>query len=206
MAFYNHNPVEIVCDSGATASLIKHACAIKCKMPINPTTHVASQADGKSRLNAVGEVHIVLSRGTFKLRLDAIVVSDLDCDVLAGMPFMKSNNLSLDIPKDQIKLGHTTISYATPHNHGDPTFQSSVLRATCREIVFPGDYLEIPTPENIPDNTEIAYEPRCDSRNPEWPLPGTTHAIDGEIRILYDTGDAVVISKHQHVAQVVGLS
>ena len=83
-AFYNHHPVSVTCDSGATASMIKQSCAIKAQMPIKHTSHTANQADGKSQLNAVEEVHVTLTRGSLKLQLEAIVVKDLDSDLLAG--------------------------------------------------------------------------------------------------------------------------
>ena len=52
-----------------------------------PTSHTASQADGKSKLKAIGEVHVTLTRGSMKLHLETVVVKELDSPILAGMPF-----------------------------------------------------------------------------------------------------------------------
>ena len=80
-------------------------------MPINPTSHTASQADGTTKLQACGEVHVVLSRGDKKFKLQAVVVKHLDSDILAGMPFLKENGIVLDIPKDTIMIGKETVKY-----------------------------------------------------------------------------------------------
>ena len=52
-------------------------------MPIHPTTQLASQADGKTKLTMCGEVHVKLSRGDLHFSLEAVVVPELDCDILA---------------------------------------------------------------------------------------------------------------------------
>ena len=51
-AFYAHHPISLTCDSGATSSLVKYSFAYKLQMPIVPTSHTASQADGKTRMKA----------------------------------------------------------------------------------------------------------------------------------------------------------
>ena len=63
------------------------------------TSHSApNQADGKTKMDACGEAHITLAYGSLKFPIQAVVVKDLDCDVLAGMPFMKTNKMSLRYP------------------------------------------------------------------------------------------------------------
>ena len=52
-AFYGHHPVTVICDSGATSSLIKHSFAVTNHIPISQTMHSASQADGKTKLHHV---------------------------------------------------------------------------------------------------------------------------------------------------------
>ena len=46
--FYEHHPIVITCDSGATSSLIRLSCAQTLGIPIKPTRHCANQADGKN--------------------------------------------------------------------------------------------------------------------------------------------------------------
>ena len=40
----------------------------------------------------IGETHLSLSRNGKSLTLEALVVEDLDVDVLAGTPFMTTND------------------------------------------------------------------------------------------------------------------
>ena len=47
----------------------------------------ALQADGLTPLAVVGETRLILSRADNQLTLDALVVDDLDVNVLAGTPF-----------------------------------------------------------------------------------------------------------------------
>ena len=87
--FYAHHPIAITCDSGATSSLIRYSLAVKLGMDILNTTHTASQADGKTKMTIRGEVHVTFTRNDMKFLLEAIAVEELDCEVLAGVPFMK---------------------------------------------------------------------------------------------------------------------
>ena len=90
-------------------------------MPISPTSHFASQADGKIHIRAFGEVK--LARGPLSFSLQAIVVSELDCNILAGLPFMRDNDIQLDVPRNCIIIqGKHKISY----NPG-PTPQLEVI-------------------------------------------------------------------------------
>ena len=86
--FYSHHPIQVTCDSGATSSMIKYSLAVQLGMKIAPTRHSANQADGKTKLTPRGEVHVTLTRHDMKFTLQALVVEELDCDVLAGVPFM----------------------------------------------------------------------------------------------------------------------
>ena len=71
-------------------------------MSIFPTKYAASQADGKTKLTTQGEVHVILTRNDRKFPLQALVVEELHCDILAGVPFMQQNDIVLDLPNDNI--------------------------------------------------------------------------------------------------------
>ena len=208
-AFYHHFPVTLTCDSGATSSLISESIAIKLQVPINKTSHTASQADGRTTLQAIGEIHIVLTRGADKFILEAVVVKHLDCDILVGMPFLKNNNIVLDIPNDKIIIaGKHHVSYSTAQRNTAMRSirvnrsQSFLLRSPTKCILLPGDYLEMSTPEGLDDDTEIAIEPRSDNPRSEWPPPLITTPIAGKIRLTNVSSDLIPISRHQHIAQV----
>ena len=58
------HPVRVTCDSDATSLLVKLSFASKTGIPIMQTTHSVSQADGKTRLPACGEIHISPQAGS----------------------------------------------------------------------------------------------------------------------------------------------
>jgi hypothetical protein len=180
----------------------------KFQVQIKTTTHTASQADGKTSLTVCGEVHLTLCRGSIQFDLQALVVKDLGCDLLVGMPFMKDNGIILDIPGDRIVIaGKHKIPYSSStSNHHSKVHvyrsESYLLRAQHKQVLLPGDYLELPTPADLPSDGIIAVEPRCDTSNPDWPLPSITSSVDGKIRLVNTSLEPVSLSKHQHIAQI----
>ena len=72
--------------------------------PIVKTSQQALQADGVTPLVVVGETHLTLSRAGKHLTLDALVVEDLDVDVLAGTPFMITTDISVRPAKGQVLI------------------------------------------------------------------------------------------------------
>ena len=71
--------------------MIKASVARSIDAPIVKSSQQALQADGVTPLAVVGETHLTLSRAHLTLTLDALVVEDLDVDILAGTPFMIAN-------------------------------------------------------------------------------------------------------------------
>ena len=54
---------------------------------VHKITHKALQAGAVTQLKAVAEVHVALSRSNLRrLQLDALIVDNLDIDILAGTP------------------------------------------------------------------------------------------------------------------------
>lgn len=175
---------------------------------MKPTSHTASQADGKTSLKVCGEVHIKLCRGSIQFQLQALVVEDLGCDLLVGMPFMKDNAIVLDIPGDYIVIaGKHKIPYSpiTGNHHSKVHVyrsESYLLRAQHKQVLLPGDYIELPTPAGMFSDSVIAIEPRCDNPHLDWPLPSITSSVDGKIRLVNASDEPVSLLKHQHIAQV----
>ncbi|CAC5379308.1 unnamed protein product [Mytilus coruscus] len=82
-AFYKHFPIELSLDTGAEVSMIKASSADYIGVTIKKSSHSALQDDGVTPLNIVGECHFTLSRDVIELQLEALVVNDLDVDILA---------------------------------------------------------------------------------------------------------------------------
>ena len=58
-------------------------------------------------MDVIGEVHCSLTRGQWTFELDALVVRQLDVDILAGNPFMVRNDIGVRPAKRQIVIGDT---------------------------------------------------------------------------------------------------
>ena len=57
----------------------------------------------------VGGTHFVLSKDNLHLKLDALIVNDLDVDILAGISFMAVNDISVRPTKPKILIGDTYV-------------------------------------------------------------------------------------------------
>ena len=85
-AFYKHHPLRFTLDTGAETSMIKSSVARSIGAPIKQSSQQALEADGLTPLAVASETHLILSRADKQLALDALVVDDLDVDILAGTP------------------------------------------------------------------------------------------------------------------------
>ena len=86
-AFYKHYPIQLTLDTGAETNIIKSSLAHFIGAPITKSSQQALRADGLTPLAVDGETRLILSRADKHLALDALVVDDLDVDVIAGAPF-----------------------------------------------------------------------------------------------------------------------
>ena len=83
--------------------MIKSLVARKIGAKISKSNQSALQAYGVTPLEIIiVETHLWLSHDKCTLLLDALVVSDLEVDILAGIPFMTINDVSLRPAKHQI--------------------------------------------------------------------------------------------------------
>ena len=148
--------------------MIKSSTANKIGAIIHKTKQTALQADGITPLKVTGEVHLDLSRDSHQLHLDALVVSDLDVDVLAGTHFMATNDISIRPAMQQITIKGTSVKYYCPkssdsHHHHVRRTQAHLLRAPAvASVIWPGEYLEMSIPKELEPDISLALEPRPD--------------------------------------------
>ena len=161
------------------------------------SSQLARQADGLTPLKVIGETHLVLSRGGTNLHLDALVVEDLDVEVLAVTPFLVSNDISIRPAKSQITIGETVIHYGDDNAnrsqcHTVRRAQAYVLRAPASSTtVWPGDYIELSIP-SVLDDLVVAVEPRNDYSplcHQNWPEPAIVEAVGDKIRLVNTSGE-----------------
>ena len=77
-----------------------------------PTLHAARQLD-KLNLKVSGEVKFTLKCGDTELPIDGSVNDKLDCDILAGVPFYKANNIELHLKEEEITINGKRIPYGS---------------------------------------------------------------------------------------------
>lgn len=169
-AFYQHHRLKLTLDTGAETSMIKSSVARSIDAPIVKTSQQALQADGVTPLVFVGETHLTLSRAAKHLTLDALVVDDLDVDILARTPFMITNVISVRPAKGQVLIqGSEVITYnseatTNPHAHAVRRTQSCVMRSsTPSTVVLPGEYLDLDVPPDLGLDYTQAIEARTDT-------------------------------------------
>lgn len=206
-AFYAHHPVKILCDSGAESSLIKYSVAKVLGLDIHPTSHSASQADGRTKMTTCGEVFLTVTRGDMSFPIEAIVMKDLGCDLIGGAPFMEKNGIVLDMPNRTIVIHDKCFISYSSHAPKRPPLAvrrstSCLLRAPTKLVVLPGEFIEVPSPVEFIDNSIVAIEPRSDNSKSDWIQPMLSESVNGAIRIPNLTNAAVSIKKNEHLAQI----
>ena len=190
--------------------MIKTSIANEIGATIQKTTQKALQADGITQLAVVGEVHLTLSRNHLNLQLDALVVDSLDVDILAGTPFMITNDISLRPSKQEVTIqGCENVYYGSRQPAGTigsvRRTQTTVLRApSSSTVIWPGQYLELDLPDHVDPDSILALEPRkdCSRSDCEWPSPHIVQAVARKIRIPNQTPHPKRIPRHDHLCQV----
>lgn len=209
-AFYKHHPICLTIDTGAETNLIRASLAnyIGCK--IEKSTQSARLADGHTNLEITGECHLKLYRNGIELVLDALIVANLDVDILAGIPFMFVNDISVRPAIQQISIGdHEPFKYGNhePNNdsHAIRRTHSCTLRAPpIATTLWPGEFLEMCVPDVIDPDSNIAIQPHFNNSSHvnNWPSPCIVNTVDRVIRLVNESNDPLRINKNEHVCQI----
>ena len=210
IAFYKHSPVKITLDTGAETNMIRHSVASSVGAPISKSNQRAFQADGKTPLKIVGETRLTFSRGKLSFTFEALVVEDLDVDILGGVPFTSVNDIVIRTSKQIVMLTDgSQYNYGLTEARGNPCVRRNhihILRAPATSTIWPGDYIEVNVPNEDELGNTVALEPRIDGRKDHWqgswPCPDLIDNIAGSVRICNNTSDPIVVKKDQQFAQV----
>ena len=211
--FYADHPVRVTIDSGATGNMIRHTVIQRLGCQVTPSSQSVHQADGSSPLHVVGETRFPFTCGGHTFIFEGLVVENLDVEVLAGTPFMESNDIAVRPTKRQVILGDGTI-----HNYGSQQ-PVSISPAARRAIVlrspptsttvWPGEFLEVELPGDAPPDSVYALEPRTDAPSVRkltasqlWPQPTMVSSIAGKIRIPNLTPEPYFLKRNEHFCQV----
>ena len=84
--------------------MIKSLVARSIGAPIKRSSQQPLQAHGVTPLALAGETHLILSHAGKRLALDALVDDDLDVVILAGTPFLITNDITVRPVKCQARI------------------------------------------------------------------------------------------------------
>jgi hypothetical protein len=206
-AFYKHFPLQLTVNTGAEVSMIRASSAELIGVTVKKSNHAALQADGVTPLQIAGECHFTLSRDGIDLELQALVVNDLDVDILAGIPFISANDIAIHPSKHTIVIREQVAIYygeSRPKQGFSKTHvrraQAFLMRAPdASSVVWPGGYGEYDVPADIELDSVLAIEPHDASQTENWLNPQITECVAEKIRILNYTQEPQFIQRNKHL-------
>lgn len=104
--FHGHIPIRLTIDSGATGNMMRASTATKLNAKITGSSQSAHQADGSSPLTVLGETRLHFTLDGHELYFEGLVVENLDTEVLAGIPFMEMNDISIRPSRREVCIGN----------------------------------------------------------------------------------------------------
>ena len=208
--------VPVVIDSGAESSLIEEEYALSTGATILKTTTKAHQADGQSSLEIVGEVHMEFKRYPHTFKFNGLVARKLKDKVIAGMPFLSTNDIYIRPSQKTIHIGDKeVIYYGTPRRKGATNTSrrttAVILRIPEQTTLLPGDKMNIPVPAgcHLEKDEFIAVEPRVDSHSLKsekfgnmWLKPHIAVPTNGLISLCNNTSEPILLKKHEQVGNL----
>ena len=163
-----------------------------------------------SPLEGVGETMIMFTRDNQQLHFKSFVVENLDLEVLAGTPFMESNDIAVRPARRTVLVRNISYQYGSSETKSPAVRRAVVLRAPATStIIWPGEFLEVALPDDILADNDYALEPRTDAPNARsvktsqlWPPPGIIFSVAGKIRIPNFLDQPQVLKRNEHFCQV----
>ena len=210
--FHGHRVVRITIDSGATGNMIRHSTAKHLGCAIISSTQSVQQADGSSQLEVVGETRTTFTRDNTDFTFEGLVVEDLDVEVLAGTPFMETNDVAVRPAKREVHLGNGSVytygSKSTPSPL--PTVRRAFVLRAPSKTVWPGEFVEVRLPDDATPDSEYALEPRTDAPSSHnlkpsqlWPQPSVVSSVARAIRIPNLSTEPRTLKRHEHFCQAI---
>ena len=147
-----------------------------------------------------------------RFKLCALMVKNLDVEILAGMPFMRENDVAVRPAKHQIVIRErVVVSYGQQPKNSSATArrtQAYLLRSpNLQSVLLPGDFIELSTPSEVEPDLVWALEPRYDvtpkmDSKTVWPPPQQIKSVDHSVRVVNNTPEPILIRRHQHCCQI----
>ena len=96
-------------DSGATLSFIRIDVVKELKISVKPNNQLATLADQRTTISAVGEIDIQVTFHNIPMRLRALVVNHLQAPCLGGTNFHVENIVQTDIANRIVVVNGTSL-------------------------------------------------------------------------------------------------
>ena len=200
---YGEQRVKLTVDSAAEANMMKLACANRLKATIHKASTGATQADGISEMDIAGEVHLVFMLGDTKLYFDGLVTKDLSDDVLAGVPFMHTNDVYARPSRQVVCVGDREFKCDITNK----ATKAEIVRIQRQIVLLPGDEISLPVPQSFAEEEMMSIEPRMDAQSFSkvkfrdcWLKPQMIKPDGGRISIHNHTQTPVKIGRHEQIA------
>ena len=135
-------------------------------------------------------------------------MNELDVDILVGIPFMSTNDISVRPAKQQILIGDTNIVHYGTSPSDSPNrvhrTQAYILKPEATSVIWPGSYLELALPSDLQPECTLAIASRMDNVKflDNWPPPSIIEACNGKVRIPNNTDEPLSLRKNEHFCQV----
>ena len=153
--FFNSSVVHLTLDCGAEANCITESECKRLKIKVKPAGQLASQIDNSS-INVIGEIHVSFTRGSLSFRFDALVVPNINkASILAGMPFLKTNMLTVPFFEDYVKVQNKYKIPVTPSVFIDKHDKCDSHSVKVRQMTLPtpGNVVCEGLPDDLPNLT-----------------------------------------------------
>ena len=104
--------------------------------------------------------------------ISGLVMDNLDCDILAGVPFCRENKISINLHKEEISIDKICIPYGAKPEKPQQIYraESLILSSDERKVVMPGEFIEYEHNSLSNYEGEVVIEPHTDSPS-NWPQP-----------------------------------
>ena len=194
---------DLTLDSGAEANLMRKDECHRIGVKIHPSNQKATQADGKTPMKVVGEVHFKANIGHHILKFGGLVVEDMDSAVLPGMPFLQQNDIAINYSSNTVYLGSCCEIKCTPPK--SRTKVPGILRVSHQMCVLPEEKVTFQLPDEFKKIGPVAIEPRS-TVPPDMPSWIECQIVqpdpEGFISIQSKANEPILVSKHTQVCQV----
>ena len=136
-------------------------------------------------------------------------MNELDVDILAGNPFMSTNDTSVRPAKQQILIGDTNIVHCGTSPSDSPNrvrrTQAYILKPEATSVIWPGSYLELALPSDLQPECTLAIESRAGNVKflNNWLPPSIIEAVSGKVRIPNNTDEPLFLRKNEHFYKIV---